>query len=145
MFWNPKSVLVCDAMFLLQVNAVFTVNKNKTIDIPTLYSNNKIVIIDSVHCTCHWLPNWKILVLFFQLCGGLKKNKPKISLPIKPLASVLSACKCQCDGWCALSRVFCSSEEMTGVNVLVFSKPILQLSRLDNSELTFWVVVQNYS
>lgn len=46
MLWNPESVPVYDAIFLLQVNTVFTVNKNKTIDIPTLYSNNKIVIID---------------------------------------------------------------------------------------------------
>lgn len=61
-----------DAIFLLQVNTVFTVNKNKTIDIPTLYSDNKIVIID--FCALYLLLVTKLkdtysVVFFFKLCG----------------------------------------------------------------------------
>jgi len=113
---------VYDAVFLLQVNTIFTVNKNKTIDIPSLYSDNKIVIID--FCALYLLLVTKLedtYSVFSALLG-----KKIISLPSETtsihfylLASVsVMACV-------LFPQCFALQKELTGANILMFSKPIL--------------------
>lgn len=122
---------MCDAIFLLQVNAAFTINKSKIIDTPTflLYPNNKIVLMDSM-CIVLVISykNWQLL--FFL---ALKNHSS-----VKPLAPILFVCKRHNVMACVLF-VQCPAfmEEMTGLNVLY--------SRLFSFHFFFFVGSQYYS